>query len=106
MSAIRRNWWVTDGSAALAIAGHAVWPAQPGVSLSVPFLARCQHDLRVNGVKFMEDAGMTRRLGALAAPPREYRVPADRGLGELHTSAAGFASTQLNRIGCQGDSAS
>jgi hypothetical protein len=37
-----------------ANAVRAVWPVLPGPSLTMPFLARCEHHLHVNGAESME----------------------------------------------------
>lgn len=71
---------ITDGSAAIANTVRAVWPAQPGPSLPMPVLARCEHHLHVNGVEAMEDDGiggwahwLRRRLDTAFGGPRAGR---------------------------------
>ena len=84
---------IADDNAAIANAVRAVWPAQPGPSLPVPFLARCEHHLHVNGVEAMEGDG----IGGWAHWLRRRLDTAflrTEGWDELHEKAAGFASTQ------------
>jgi len=54
---------ITDGSAAIGNAVRAFWPVAPGPSLPVPFLARCERHLHVNGGGG-EGGRRHRRLGA------------------------------------------
>lgn len=49
---------IADDNAAIANAVRAVWPAAPGPSLPVPFLARCEHHLHVDGVEAMQGDGI------------------------------------------------
>jgi hypothetical protein len=81
---------ITDGDAAIGNAVRAVWPALPGPSLPMPFVARCEHHLHVNGVEAMEGDRigwghwMRRRL--------DTAFLRSEGWDELNERAAGFAS--------------
>jgi hypothetical protein len=45
---------ITDGDPTIAAAVRAVWPAQLGVALPVPLVARCKNNLRLNDLEAME----------------------------------------------------
>jgi hypothetical protein len=84
---------IADDNAAIANAVRAVWPAQPSPSLPVPFVARCEHHLHVNGVEAMEGDG----IGGWAHWLRRRLDTAflrTEGWDELHEKAVGFVGTQ------------
>jgi hypothetical protein len=85
---------ITDGDAAIGNAVRAVWPELPGPSLPLPFLARCEHHLHVNGVEAMEGD----RIGGWGHWMRRRLDTAflrAEGWNELTEKAAGFASTEV-----------
>jgi hypothetical protein len=84
---------ITDGADEIRTAVRAVWPTHPGPSLPIPFVARCEHHLHVNGVEAMEGDG----IGGWGHWLRRRLDTAFRrteGWEELHEKAAGFVSTQ------------
>lgn len=92
---------ITDGDATIAGAVRAVWPALPGPSLPVPFVARCEHHLHENGVLAMEGDA----IGGWAHPMRRRLDTAflrPEGWQELHQRTTGFVHTQAWLAGITG----
>jgi hypothetical protein len=84
---------ITDGADEIRNAVRAVWPVQPGPSLPIPFVSRCEHHLHANGAEAMEGDG----IGGWAHWMRRRLDTAflrTEGWEELHEKADGFVSTQ------------
>jgi hypothetical protein len=84
---------ITDGETAIANAVRAVWPEHPSPSMPIPFIARCEHHLHVNGTTAMSDDG----IGGWAHWLRRRLDTAflrSEGWDELHDQAVGHPKTQ------------